>query len=170
MWGKEDTIITVQIDYALAQRFSMTYTDFDGERKHPIIIHRSSIGCYERTMALLIEQYQGKFPFWLAPQQVEIVAINDSCLDHAYELKSKLNRVGLRSAVCEKNDTLKKKVRNAQMMKIPVIVTLGDKEIESGTVSIRTLDGTVVHGVSVDSFIEQSVVFEGNRDLEISFR
>ncbi len=169
VWGKEDTAITVQIDYALAERFNMTYVDSDGEKKHPVIIHRSSIGCYERTMALLIEKFGGRFPFWLAPQQIEILTINDTCMPAAKELKQKLNSAGLRSHVCEKNDTLKKKVRNAQLMQTPVILTIGAKEVEEGTVSIRTLDGTVVQGIKADDFVAKCQSFNANKDLTISF-
>jgi threonyl-tRNA synthetase len=169
VWGKEDTAITVQIDYALPERFNMTYVDENGEKQQPVIIHRSSIGCYERTMALLIERFGGRFPFWLAPQQIEILTINDQCLPVALDLKARLKKVGLRCAVCEKNETLKKQIRNAQLMKIPVILTIGPKEIEEKTVSIRTLDGTVVHGVKESEFIEKCLAFNFNRDLKISF-
>lgn len=169
VWGKEDTAITVQIDYALAERFNMTYIDKDGEEKHPVIIHRSSIGCYERTMALLIEKFGGRFPFWLAPQQIQILTINDACHPAAEALKAKINRAGLRSDVDARSETLKKKVRTAQLMQIPVILTIGAKEVEDDTVSIRTLDGTVVQGVKVDDFINKCILINSNRDLDISF-
>ncbi len=170
VWGKEDTVITVQLDYALADRFDMKYIDANGEEKRPVIIHRSSIGCYERTMALLIEQYGGKFPFWLAPDQIRILTINDSCHPAAEALKVKLSRVGLRADVDSRSETLKKKVRTAQMMKIPVILTIGESEVANDTVSVRTLDGTVVQDVKVDDFINKCLIFDRNRDLEISFK
>ena len=113
----------------------MKYIDANGEEKRPVIIHRSSIGCYERTMALLIEQYGGKFPFWLAPDQIRILTINDSCHPAAEALKVKLSRVGLRADVDSRSETLKKKVRTAQMMKIPVILTIGESEVANDTVS-----------------------------------
>ena len=169
VWGKEDTVITVQLDYALAERFDMKYIDKDGEEKRPVIIHRSSIGCYERTMALLIEQYGGRFPFWLAPQQIQILTINDACHPAAEALKVKLNRVGLKADVDSRSETLKKKVRTAQLMQIPVILTIGEKEVENETVSIRTLDGTVVQDVKVDDFIAKCMILDKSRSLEISF-
>ena len=169
VWGKEDTAITVQIDYALAERFNMTYIDSNGEEKHPVIIHRSSIGCYERTMALLIEKFGGKFPFWLAPQQIQILTINDACHTAAEALKQRFNRAGLKADVDLRSETLKKKVRTAQLMKIPAIITIGEKEIDSDTVSIRTLDGTVVQDVKVDDFINQAVILDRTRALETKF-
>ena len=169
VWGKEDTIITVQLDYALAERFDMKYIDKDGSEKRPVIIHRSSIGCYERTMALLIEQYGGRFPFWLAPQQIQILTINDACHPAAEALKNKLVRAGLKADVDSRSETLKKKVRTAQLMQIPVILTIGEKEVENDTVSIRTLDGTVVQDVKVDDFINKCLVLDRTRDLETKF-
>lgn len=169
VWGKEDTVITVQIDYALAERFNMTYVDKDGEEKHPVIIHRTSIGCYERTMALLIEEYGGRFPFWLAPEQIQILTINDACHPAAEALKVRLTRVGLKVKVDSRSETLKKKVRTAQLMRIPVILTIGEKEIENDTVSIRILDGTVVHDVKVDDFINKCLELDRTRALITSF-
>ncbi|MGL1893993.1 MAG: threonine--tRNA ligase [Spirochaetaceae bacterium] len=169
VWGKEDTVITVQLDYALAERFDMTYIDKDGVEKRPVIIHRSSIGCYERTMALLIEQYGGRFPFWLAPQQIQILTINDACHPAAEALNIKLKRAGLKSDVDARSETLKKKVRTAQLMQVPVILTIGEKEVENDSVSIRTLDGTVVHDVKVDDFINKCLLLDRNRDLTTTF-
>ena len=170
VWGKEDTVITVQIDYALADRFNMSYLDKDGTEKTPVIIHRSSIGCYERTMALLIEKFGGKFPFWLAPQQIQILTINDACHEAALELKRKLMQYQLRADVDSRSETLKKKVRDSQIKKVPVILTIGEKEIETNTVSIRTLDGNVIHGIDESSFISQCVLINSSRDLNISFK
>lgn len=169
VWGKEDTIITVQIDYALAERFDMKYIDKDGSEKRPVILHRTSIGCYERTMALLIEKFGGRFPFWLAPQQIQILTINDNCHPAAEALKEKCIRAGLKADVDARSETLKKKVRTAQLMQIPVILTIGEKEVENDTVSIRTLDGTVVQDVKVDDFIDRCLSMDRRRDLETKF-
>ena len=169
VWGKEDTAITVQIDYALAERFDMKYIDKNGEEQRPVIIHRSSIGSYERTMALLIEKFGGRFPFWMAPDQIKILTINDAVHPAAEALKLRLNRAGLRSDIDARSETLKKKVRTAQLMQIPVILTIGAQEVENDTVSIRTLDGTVVQDVKVDDFVSKCQGFNSNRDLEISF-
>ena len=153
VWGKEDTVITVQIDFALPGRFGMTYIDSDGEEKAPMIIHRSSIGCYERTLALLIERFGGKFPFWLSPDQVVVLTINETFDAFADELVTKLKREGFRAHVDKRNETLKRKVRDAQVAHIPAIVTIGAREQENNEVSVRTLDGKV-KSLSVDDFIE----------------
>ena len=95
VYGKEDTIITIQIDFALAERFGMEYTDADGQKKHPIILHRSSIGCYERTLALLIEKYAGAFPIWLAPVQVVVMSLTDRAIDEAEKVYNELKNHGI---------------------------------------------------------------------------
>lgn len=169
VWGKEDTAITVQIDYALPERFNMKYLDKNGEEQYPIIIHRSSIGCYERTIALLIEKFGGKFPFWLAPTQIIILTINDNCHSFAQDLQHKLNQKKLRSKIDSRSETLKKKVRDAQVKKIPVIITIGSKEVENNSVSIRTLDGTILNNISVSNFILQCLSFESNKSSNIVF-
>ena len=154
VWGKEDTVITVQIDFALPQRFGLTYVDRDGSEKTPMIIHRSSIGCYERTMALLIERYGGKFPFWLAPEQVVVLTINESLDPYAEELVNRLMRAGFRASMDSRNETLKRKVRDAQVAYIPAIVTIGPREKENDEVSVRTLDGKV-RSMSTDAFFDK---------------
>jgi threonyl-tRNA synthetase len=154
VWGKEDTVITVQIDFALPERFGLTYIDRDGSEKTPMIIHRSSIGCYERTMALLIERYGGKFPFWLAPEQIVVLTINDSLDPYAEELVSRLMRTGFRASLDSRNETLKRKVRDAQVAYIPAIVTVGPREKENDEVSVRTLDGKV-RTLSTDAFFDR---------------
>ena len=168
VWGKEDTVFTVQIDFALPERFGMTYVDTDGVEKHPMIIHRSSIGCYERTMALLIEKYGGKFPFWLSPDQVVVLTINESVDDFADELVAKLMRAGFRASVDKRNETLKRKVRDAQVAYIPAIVTLGPREKENGEVSVRTLDGNV-STLSIDAFINRCFELSRTFAKETSF-
>lgn len=152
VWGKEDTVITVQIDFALPGRFGMTYIDSNGEEQVPMIIHRSSIGCYERTMALLIEHFGGKFPFWLSPDQIVVLTINETFDDFADELVRKLKREGFRARVDKRNETLKRKVRDAQVAYTPAIVTIGAREQEHNEVSVRTLDGKV-KSLSIDAFI-----------------
>jgi threonyl-tRNA synthetase len=152
VWGKEDTIITVQIDFALPGRFEMTYIDSNGEEKAPMVIHRSSIGCYERTLALLIERFGGKFPFWLSPDQIVVLTINETFDPFAEELVRKLKREGFRAYLDNRNETLKRKVRDAQVGYIPAIVTIGAREQENKEVSVRTLDGKVT-SLSIDAFI-----------------
>ena len=138
VFGKEDTLITIQIDQMLAEKFGMEYVDTDGVKKNPYIIHRTSIGCYERTLALLIEKYAGAFPLWLAPEQVRILPIADRHHDYAYEIKAKLEELGLRVEVDSRNEKIGYKIREARLEKLPYMLTVGDNEVENGTVSVRT--------------------------------
>ena len=135
--GKEDTLITIQIDQMLAEKFGMEYVDRDGTKKHPYIIHRTSIGCYERTLALLIEKYAGAFPVWLAPVQVKILPIADRHFDYAFDLKRQLETEGLRVEVDDRNEKIGYKIREARLEKVPYMLVCGDKEMEDGTVSVR---------------------------------
>jgi threonyl-tRNA synthetase len=168
VWGKEDTVITVQIDFALPERFGMSYMDSDGQDKAPMIIHRSSIGCYERTVALLIERYGGKFPFWLAPEQVVVLTINETLDDFADQLVAQLMRAGFRASSDKRNETLKRKVRDAQVAYIPAIVTIGPREKETNAVSVRTLDGRV-STLSIEDFISRLRELSSTFAKETSF-
>ncbi|MCI8405299.1 MAG: threonine--tRNA ligase [Clostridia bacterium] len=137
--GKEDTLVTIQIDQMLAEKFDMEYVDKDGAKKNPYIIHRTSIGCYERTLALLIEKYAGAFPTWLAPVQIKLMPIADRHLDYVYELKRKFEANGIiRVEVDDRSEKLGYKLREAQLEKIPYMLVVGDKDIEAGTVSVRS--------------------------------
>jgi len=137
VWGKEDTLITIQIDQLLAEKFGMEYTDKDGVKKNPYIIHRTSIGCYERTLAYLIEKYAGAFPTWLAPTQVKILNIADVHLDYARELKDKLETYGVRVELDDRNEKIGKKIREAQLEKVPYSLIVGDNEVKDGAVAVR---------------------------------
>lgn len=137
VWGKEDTLITIQIDQLLAEKFGMEYTDKDGAKKNPYIIHRTSIGCYERTLAYLIEKYAGAFPTWLAPTQVKILNIADAHLEYAQELRAKLEGYGLRVELDDRNEKIGKKIRDAQLEKVPYSLIIGDNEVKDNTVSVR---------------------------------
>lgn len=134
--GKEDTLITIQIDQLLAEKFGMEYVDKDGTKKNPYIIHRTSIGCYERTLALLIEKYAGAFPLWLSPEQVRILPIADRHHDRAYEIKKELEAKGMRVTVDDRSEKTGYKIREARLQKLPYWVVVGDKEVENGTVSV----------------------------------
>ena len=138
VFGKEDTLVTIQIDMLLAQRFGMEYTDADGQKKHPYIIHRTSLGCYERTLAYLIEKYAGAFPLWLAPEQVRIMTITNRADDYAYQLKDRLEKEGMRVSVDDRNEKIGFKVREAQTQKIPYMLVLGDKERDENKVAVRS--------------------------------
>lgn len=152
VYGKEDTLITIQIDQMLAEQFGMVYTDRDGSKKHPYIIHRTSLGCYERTLALLIEKYAGAFPAWLAPVQVKILPIADAHHDYAYELYHKLDDLGFRVEVDGRNEKIGYKIREAQLEKVPYTLIIGEKEVESGTVSVRERGGIDHGSMSADEF------------------
>ncbi len=137
VYGKEDTLITIQIDQMLAEKFGMEYVDRDGQKKNPYIIHRTSIGCYERTLALLIEKYAGAFPMWLAPTQVKILAIADSHLDYAYDVKKQLEAKGMRVELDDRNEKIGYKIREARLQKVPYMLVIGDSEVEAGAVAVR---------------------------------
>ena len=136
VFGKEDTLITIQVDMFLAERFDMSYIDENGEKVRPYIIHRTSIGCYERTIALMIEKFAGAFPVWCAPVQAKVLALTDRQADFAKEVVSKLYDEGIRAEVDLRNETLGKKIREARLEKIPYLLVVGDKEMEENSVSV----------------------------------
>ena len=152
VFGKEDTLITIQIDMLLAQKFGMEYVDADGQKKTPYIIHRTSMGCYERTLALLIEKYAGALPTWMAPEQVRILTITDRANDYAYSLKEKLFALGCRVEVDDRNEKIGKKIREAQMEKVPYMLVVGDRDVENGTVSVRHRAEGDLGAMSYDQF------------------
>ncbi|MDE6659967.1 MAG: threonine--tRNA ligase [Eubacterium sp.] len=153
VFGKEDTLITIQIDQMLAEKFGMEYVDRDGVKKNPYIIHRTSIGCYERTLALLIEKYAGAFPTWLAPVQVKMLPIADRHLDRIYEIKKQLEAAGVRVEVDDRSEKIGFKIRSAQLEKVPYMVIVGDKDIENNTVSVRSRKDGEKGAMSVEDFI-----------------
>ncbi len=152
VFGKEDTIVTIQIDMLLAEKFGMYYVDADGQKKLPYIIHRTSLGCYERTLAYLIEKYAGALPTWMSPEQVRILTITDRAADYANEIKTRLSSQKYRVTVDYSQNTLKYKIRNAQLEKIPYMIILGDKDIENKTVSVRHRSGEDLGAISIDEF------------------
>lgn len=160
--GKEDTLITIQIDPLLAERFGMEYVDIDGTKKRPYIIHRSSIGCYERTLALLIEKYAGAFPLWLSPEQVRILPIADRHVEYADKLFNQLKNLGFRCSVDDRAENVKKKIRDAQLEKLPYMLVLGDKEVETNTVSLRYRSGKT-ETLSVEDLISKLVYERDNK-------
>jgi threonyl-tRNA synthetase len=155
VFGKEDTLITIQIDFQLAERFGMVFTDRDGNRQHPIIIHRTSIGCYERTLALLIEKYAGALPLWIAPEQARILPISERHLTEAQALADQMRQAGLRVSVDDRDEKIGKKIREGQMDKLQYMLIMGDQEIEQGTISVRArLDGEL-GSMPVDALINK---------------
>ena len=138
VYGKEDTMITIQLDMFLAERYDMYYVDSDGERKRPYIIHRTSIGCYERTLAWLIEKHSGKFPTWLCPEQVRVLPVSEKFSEYAESVRAELRRNGVDVTVDNSSERIGYKIRAAQMEKIPYMLVVGGKEAEDGTVSVRS--------------------------------
>jgi threonyl-tRNA synthetase len=154
VWGKEDTILTLQIDFALPSRFGLVYIDSDGSEKRPMVIHRSSIGCYERTIAMLLEQYQGALPFWLSPEQVRFATVNDSLSGCAEALRTRCSVENIRVGKDQCREKLGKKIRDAKMEKIPLIAVIGEKEKEEKTVSLVLPGGVKADGITVNRFLE----------------
>ncbi len=153
VFGKEDTLITIQIDQMLAEKFGMEYVDRDGVKKNPYIIHRTSIGCYERTLALLIEKYAGAFPTWLAPVQVKLLPIADRHLDYLYEVKKVLESKGIRCEIDDRSEKIGFKIRSAQLEKVPYMLLAGDKDIENGTISVRSRKNGDEGATTTDAFL-----------------
>ena len=151
--GKEDTLITLQIDQMLAEKFGMVYTDADGIKKHPYIIHRTSIGCYERTLALLIEKYAGAFPTWMAPVQVKILPIGEGHREYCRELNNRLINMGIRSECDDRSEKIGYKIREAQLEKVPYMLVVGDKEVEDGAVAVRSRKEGDRGSMKVNDFI-----------------
>lgn len=158
VWGKEDTLITLQIDQMLAKQFNMEYTDKDGAKKHPYIIHRTSIGCYERTLAYLIEKYAGAFPLWLAPVQLTILTINDAVLDYANSVCEKLKANGFRVEIDSRNEKIGKKIREAQLQKIPYMLVIGENEKASNVVAIRSRSQGDLGTQNLNDFIKELIL------------
>lgn len=150
--GKEDTLVTIQIDMFLAKNFDMNYVDENGVKSRPYIIHRTSIGCYERTMALLIEKYAGAFPTWLAPVQVRIMSLTDRTIDDVNELTYKLKNLGIRAEKDIRGEKIGYKIREAQVDKIPYMVIIGDKEKANNLISVRSRHSGDLGTMSVDAF------------------
>ena len=138
VYGKEDTMITIQLDCAIAENFDMYYVDQDGEKKRPYIIHRTSMGCYERTLAWLIEKYAGKFPTWLCPEQVRVLPISEKFADYAEEVNKELKKNGILSTVDNRSEKIGYKIREARLQKLPYMLVVGAQEQETGKVSVRS--------------------------------
>lgn len=156
--GKEDTLITIQIDFQLAERFGMEYVDKDGVKKYPYVIHRTSIGCYERTLALLIEKYAGALPMWLSPEQVRVLPISEKQQDRVKELEKMFKDAGLRVSGDYRNEKIGYKIREAQMEKIPYMLVVGNKEVEDGTVSVRSRKGEDLGAMKPEDFLAKALL------------
>ncbi len=165
VYGKEDTLITIQIDQMLAEKFNMEYVDKDGTKKNPYIIHRTSIGCYERTLALLIEKYAGAFPMWLAPVQVKLLPVADRHLDYVYEIKKVLESNGMRVEIDSRSEKIGYKIREAQLEKVPYMFIIGDKDIEANTVSVRHRKYGDLGAMKLDEFVDKALDEINNKTI-----
>lgn len=152
VFGKEDTLVTIQIDMLLAQKFGMEYIDQEGKKATPYIIHRTSMGCYERTLAYLLEKYAGALPAWLAPEQARILPITDRAADFAGEIVRKLEAQGFRVTADYRNEKIGRKIRDAQLEKVPYMLVLGDKEVEAASVSVRHRSGEDLGSIGLEEF------------------
>ena len=157
VFGKEDTLVTIQIDQMLAEQYDMYYIDENGQKVRPYIIHRTSLGCYERTLAYMIEEFGGAFPMWLSPTQVEVIPVGNDFNDYAKEVAEKLSAVGIRVHLDARNEKIGYKVREATMQKIPYMLVVGEREKENGTVSVRTRKGQDEGTKSVGEFISYAL-------------
>ncbi len=155
VFGKEDTIVTIQIDMLLAKKFGMEYVDVDGTKKSPYIIHRTSLGCYERTLAYMIEKFAGALPLWLAPEQVRILPVTDRAKEYAEGISSRLDSMGIRVTVDNRNEKIGYKIRQAQLEKVPYFFIVGDKEVEENTVSLRSRKEGDLGASPVDAIISR---------------
>lgn len=164
--GKEDTLVTVQVDLMLARQFDMKYTDRDGTEKYPYIIHRTSLGCYDRTIALLIERFAGALPLWLSPEQIRLLPIGDGQLDYANEAAAKMRKYGLRVTVDSRNEKIGYKIREAQLEKLPYMLVIGEKEVNEGTVSVRERSFGDLGAMALDDFIKRAIDENANKTIK----
>jgi len=162
---------TIQLDMALPEKFDLTYIDMNNEKRRPLMIHRVIYGSIERFFGILIEHFAGKFPLWMTPVQVIILPINDDLIPYANEVMTTLAKEGLRAELDSRTESLNKKVREAQVNKIPLILTIGKKEKESGALSVRTLDGNVRYGITMEEFLSRVLehISQRKQELEITW-
>ena len=155
VFGKEDTIVTIQIDMLLAKKFGMEYVDSNNQMATPYIIHRTSLGCYERTLALILEKYAGALPLWLSPTQATIIPINSEFDEYAKEIQAKMLEKGIRVTVDTRNETMGKRIREAQLEKVNYVLVVGANEKEAGTVSLRARGGINLGAMSIDEMLQK---------------
>ena len=168
VYGKEDTLVTIQIDMLLAEKFGMYYIDENGEKKLPYIIHRTSMGCYERTLAYLIEEFAGALPVWMAPEQVRFLPVTDRACDYCADLARQLTDLGYRVDVDYRNEKIGKKIREATMEKIPYMIVVGDRDMENNTVSVRLRTGEDLGAMSMADFIAKLKTVVDSKSLELN--
>ena len=157
VFGKEDTIVTIQIDMLLSEKFGMYYIDKDGQKKLPYIIHRTSLGCFERTLAYMLEHFAGALPMWLSPEQVRVLPISENLADQAKEIEQKLTAAGIRVTTDLRSEKIGYKIREAQLEKVPYMLVIGNKEVENGTVSVRSRKQADMGSMPVEEFIAMAL-------------
>ena len=167
VFGKEDTIVTIQVDQLLAEQFGMEYTDADGQKKRPYILHRTSLGCYERTLAYLIEKYAGALPLWMMPTQVKVMPITDRAHEYANGLVEQLKNAGIKAEADCRSEKLGYKIREAQMQKIPYMLVVGDRDMENNTVSVRTRKGDDLGAMTPDAFMAKCLMEIATKSKEV---
>lgn len=167
VYGKEDTLFTVQVDFALGERLNMNYIDADGTKKHPYVIHRSSLGCYERTLAMLIEKYAGALPLWMMATQVKVLALTDRTSNDAIKIASKLNEKGIRAEADVRGEKIGYKIREAQLEKTPYMIIIGDKEKAEKTVSVRSRKSGDMGSMKLNDFIKYIKKLIDEKDLTV---
>jgi threonyl-tRNA synthetase len=165
--GKEDTVFTVQYDFVGPKRFNLVYLDSDQKEKEAVVIHRSSVGAIERTMAFLIEHYAGAFPVWLSPVQVAVIPVADRHLEYARRVEAELKKKDIRVKIDDRPDRMNPKIRAAQLEKIPYMVVVGDNEVADGTVSIRLRNGDQLPVQPLESFVEGVSKIIASRSLDL---
>ena len=168
VYGKEDTLVTIQIDMLLAEKFGMYYIDENGEKKLPYIIHRTSMGCYERTLAYLIEEFAGALPVWMAPEQVRFLPVTDLACDYCADLARQLSDLGYRVDVDYRNEKIGKKIREATMEKVPYMIVVGDRDMENNTVSVRLRTGEDLGAMPMADFIAKLKAVVDSKSLELN--
>ena len=165
--GKEDTLITIQIDMLLAKKFGMEYVGSDNTMKTPYIIHRTAIGCYERTLALLLEKYAGALPMWMAPEQIRFLPIGEEQVEYCRAIADKMEREGLRVTVDARNEKIGYKIRQAQLEKAPFMLVIGEKEMTEGTVAVRSRKAGDMGAMAADEFIAYAKKLVDEKNLEL---
>src|SRR6266508_1206519 len=164
--GRPWQLTTVQCDFALPERFDMEYMGEDNQRHRPVMIHRAILGTVERFVGVLVEHYAGAFPLWLAPEQVRFVPVADRHAEHASALAARLKEHGLRAGVDDSRETVPKKIRAAELMKVPYTLVVGDREIEAGTAAVRPLGHHEVRGIPFEAFVEAAAKEAADRAIE----
>lgn len=170
VFGKEDTMITVQIDLALAENFDMSYVDRDGFKKRPYIIHRTSIGCYERTLAMLIEKYAGAFPLWLSPVQVKVLTVTEKFSDYAQSVVDQLKAAGLRVELDSRNEKIGYKIREARNERMPYLVVIGEKEVEANAISVRSRHEGELGQLTASDFLAKLLMEVDSKSLSAALK